>query len=108
MRYFDIIFLILTQNRPLISGKLFFIEEKLIAKRLISSKYSAILITECILKCKRVTLCMKAAFRYNHEDENLVDCYLLNDQSSGLEADVLNLKLIVEKVSFHFTLFDVS
>lgn len=51
---------------------------------------------------------MKAAFRYNHEDENLVDCYLLNDQSSGLEADVLNLKLIVEKVSFHFTLFDGS
>ena len=51
---------------------------------------------------------MKAAFRYNHEDENLVDCYLLNDQSLGLEADVLNLKLIVEKVSFHFTLFDGS
>ena len=108
MRYLDIIFLILTQKRPLISEKLFFIEEQLIAKTFVSSKYSAIPITECILKCKSVTFCMKAGFRYNNGDTNFVDCYLLSNQSSSLGTDVLNLKLLVEKVNFHFILCDKS
>ena len=106
MRYLVIIFLTLTQKRHLISKKLFFIEEQLIAKTLVSSKYSAIPTTECILRCMSVTFCIKAGFRYNNEDENFVDCYLLSDQSSILEAEMLNLKLLVEKVSFHLILFD--
>ena len=99
MNFWGKIFIFIMQQQILSNSKILFIEEKSVEDWFVISKYSNILITECVVKCNHLTLCKYVGYKLTSGDKKFIECYLIGNQSAALETAELKLQVLVDYVS---------